>query len=39
MSDIYVRDATEHDFERVVELNLAEVAHTIAMNQLWEMDQ
>ncbi len=33
MSDIYVRDATEHDFERVVELNLAEVAHTSAMNQ------
>lgn len=33
MSDIYTRDATEDDFERVVELNLAEVAHTSAMNK------
>ncbi|QHJ10309.1 hypothetical protein FX988_00521 [Paraglaciecola mesophila] len=32
MIDVYVRDATEYDFRRVVELNLAEVAHTSAMN-------
>ena len=32
MSNIEIRDVGEQDFERIVELNLAEVAHTSTMS-------